>query len=147
MKNSHPERLRGKNFDDVVFTRGGPVNPYSVFIRFSKYSSILRNWLRYFKLSQILILDSDQFVKRPMQALAKTESFLGIKHYITKDKFVFDKQKGFPCLNVTGIPKCMGSGKGREHPKLRNTDYYKLKAHFRRYNEEFFRMTKKRYSW
>jgi hypothetical protein len=147
MKNSHPERLRGKKFEDVVFTRSGPVNPYSVFIRFSKYSNILRNWLRYFKLSQILILDSDQFVKKPMQALAKTEFFLGIKHYLTKDKFVFDKQKGFPCLNVTGIPKCLGSGKGREHPKLRNADYNKLKAHFRRYNEDFFRMTKKRYVW
>ncbi|XP_045200593.1 heparan sulfate glucosamine 3-O-sulfotransferase 4-like [Mercenaria mercenaria] len=147
VKNSHPEQVKGKSFEDIVFTRSGAVDPNNKYIYLSKYSLILKRWLKYFKLSQILILNGDEFKEHQINVLAKAESFLGIKHYITEDKFILDKEKGFYCLNVEGSPACLGSGKGREHPALSKTHYHKLRAYFRPYNAELSRIARQKFDW
>lgn len=148
MKSAHPNRLSGKSFEDNVFRSDGSVNPYSIFINLSKYSTIVKRWLQFFSLSQIHIVDGDEFKEDQIKVLSRAESFLGIKHYITDDKFVFDKEKGFYCLKgKSGDPVCLGNGKGREHPTLRKANFHKLKAYFKPYNERFFRMVGKNFDW
>lgn len=131
----------------MVLTRSGSVNAGNKFIYFSKYSTILKRWRRYFYPSQILILDGDEFKDNQISVLSKAESFLGVEHFITKDKFVFDKEKGFYCLKGKHSPVCLGSGKGREHPELRPATYHKLRSYFKPYNEELFRIIGKRFNW
>lgn len=131
----------------MVFYGNGHVRSTSGFISLSRYSVILKRWYRYFKKSQILVLDGDQFKNDQISVLSKAERFLGIKRYIKSDKFIFDEEKGFYCLNVGGEKACLGNGKGREHPTMSATHYKQLQDYFKPYNEELKRLTGVHFHW
>ena len=82
----------------------------------SIYDEPMALWLRYFNRSQILILESAEFKKKPASALNKIESFLGLDHYITPDKFVYYREKHFYCIrsNLTDSGMaCYATNRGR----------------------------------
>ena len=70
---------------------------------------------------QILWLDGDDFTTRPVETMNKVETFIGVEHYFTKDHFDFTGRKGYPCfkLDTESLSSCMGTGKARQHPELK----------------------------
>ncbi|OAF64446.1 Heparan sulfate 3-O-sulfotransferase 1 [Intoshia linei] len=62
------------------------------------YINHLSNVLHYFNRSQILLINSENFVKYPWKTLKRVENFLKIKPYFNKNKFVFSAPKRFYCI-------------------------------------------------
>ncbi|KAL4219691.1 Heparan sulfate glucosamine 3-O-sulfotransferase 4 [Mactra antiquata] len=145
-KSAHPKLINNRSFEDIVFTADGGVKKND-FVAFSEYSVTLKRWYKYFDKSQVLILDGDEFKQDQIKVLTEAETFLNVRNYITSDKFIFDENKGFYCVNVNGEAACLSKGKGRTHPTLSPVHYEILKKHFAPYNEEFYKMTGKRYNW
>ena len=113
----------------------------------SLYSVHLRRWLEYFKIDQIHIVDGDNFKLHQTDELNKVEHFLGLRRYITPNHFVYNEEKGFYCLNVTGHADCMAKGKGRHHPEVSVTMIERLKQFFKPYNEDLFKIIGRRFDW
>lgn len=119
---SDSENFRELFYDNlkVGWERECDVFPYGL------YYDQIKNWLKYFALNQILIINGDQFRKEPSIAIEKLQSFLNLKQIIRRENFVFDESKGFFCLkNPTKESefKCMSSSdgvnhKGRKHPEI-----------------------------
>lgn len=136
----------------MVFMPNGSVNTKIPFINRSNYILHLQTWLKYFPRENILILDGDEQKTNPVKLLRQTEEFLGLEHYISEDMFVFDEEKGFPCVKTNSSLGennrfCMGSGKGREHPVLHPTDRKRLEEYFKPYNKAFFRLFGRTLNW
>ena len=62
------------------------------------YDVGLENWLKYYSLSQIHIVENAAFVNAPVPELKKIEHFLNIDTYFDEQQFYFDSSKGFYCL-------------------------------------------------
>ena len=62
------------------------------------YDTDLENWLKYFSLKQIHVVDGHELVKSPVPELKKIEKFLNIDPVFDEKQFYFDLSKGFYCL-------------------------------------------------
>ena len=119
------------------------------------YDTSISNWLKFFRLDQIHIVDGDKFSKYPVPELRQIESFLNIDHYFSENMFVFNSTKGFYCLNKTdyfklnppGVMKCQWKGKGRQHPNVSSQMIEKLRSIFRPHNQRFFNLTGRYFDW
>lgn len=114
----------------------------------SLYYIHTKRWLKYFPLEQIHIVDGDNLVLHPFEELEKVEAFLGLRHYIQEDHFVFDRKKGFYCVNrENGAHKCLNRTKGRPHPKIDPDVVEQLNEFFEPYNQKFFKLVNKTFQW
>ena len=52
--------------------------------------NILKNWLKYFPLKKMLILNGDELILNPFNVLIKVEAFLNLKSYFNKKQFIFN---------------------------------------------------------
>ena len=118
------------------------------------YDTAVENWLKFFRLDQIHIVDGDKFSKYPVPELRKIETFLNIDHYFTDEMFVFNSTKGFYCLKKTDIRwspepfmQCLSKGKGRQHPKVSAQVIQRLRSIFLPHNERFFNLTGRHFEW
>ena len=95
------------------------------------------------------MLDGDKFVTDPLSQLTFIERFLGLKKYFKKEDFYFDKVKGFYCYNIraTGVSKCMGDAKGREHVPLSPELRTKLLTYLKPHSERFFKLVGRTFDW
>ena len=108
----------------------------------------MMRWLHYFPRKQIHVVDGDNLIVNPVEEMEKIETFLGIKHIITKDKVYFDKTKGFFCiLDKKGRGHCLGDNKGREHPVIDPKLYKTLKDFFDIYNKALFSLLGRTFNW
>ena len=131
----------------ITNNRGGIDRKHKTVIR-SLYSIQLKRWLKYFKMEQIHIVNGDNFKINPSEELNKIEDFLGIRRYFTPELFIYNSDKGFFCLNVSGeTDGCMWAGKGRQHPEISPHLIDRLKHFFKRYNEMFFDIIGQRFDW
>lgn len=135
--------------EQLFLAVGGQVAPHKIHISVSLYSQHLRNWLQYFPLEQFLIIEARELVKDPLSVTTKVETFLNLRHKITAENFVLDKQKGFYCYrqNSNSAKTCMGKKKGVEHPPINSTTERKLRDFFRPYNKDFYRIIGKDFGW
>ena len=106
------------------------------------FTDAMRRWLQYFPLKQIHIVDGDSLRENPLSEMTKVETYMGLEKYFTKDSFYFNETKGFYCAKENEMPKCMGSSKGRPHPKLRLSLEKKLRYFFNKCNKGFYEMIK-----
>ena len=67
--------------ENVIF-QNGTINEKHNLIWHSTYDDALKNWLQYFDLSQIMIIESEELKHKPGEVLMKAEKFLGLPHYI-----------------------------------------------------------------
>ena len=76
------------------------------------------------------------------------QEFLGIRPVLTEDSFVFSEEKGFYCYKdeKEGV-HCLGSGKGRPHPKQDEAAMAELKQYYEKYNRRLFRFTGRDFGW
>ena len=115
----------------------------------SRYAFYLKRWLQYFPLSQFLIIDTEDMIRAPYNMTRRTETFLGLRHAVTLQHFVFDQYKGFFCFrfhpNTTSF--CMNGSKGRHHQELKPGLIQRLREYFRPYNQRFYQMAGWDFGW
>lgn len=145
---------KGKwSFEGEVFiSPSGEINTAYSPISVSMYDIHFQRWLEYFDLDQILIVDGDKLIKEPTTELKRVEKFLQVKSYFTSDMFYYNSTKGFHCWKKndrTGkvVPFCLGSAKGRHHPKLSNITEQRLASFFAPHNKRFFEQIKYEFDW
>ena len=141
-----------KNFSwFVINANSSAVVKNNDFVRYSVYDEPMMQWLKYFNLSQFLILDAAEFKQNPVSVLKKVEGFLGLGHYITPDMFVFKKDKGFYCVqsNFTDTGSaCYSENRGnKEHITVPQSTIVKLKEYFKPKSEKFFEIIGKSFNW
>jgi len=126
----------------------------------SMYDVHMEWWLQYFSLDQFHFLSAEQLEDNPAEELQKVETFLGVRHKLTKDLFYFDKTKGFYCMcvnprkqdvrrrkRVTVEQTCLSQSKGRTHPSVDPYVVNKLKKFFRLHNERLYKMIGINFGW
>jgi hypothetical protein len=146
-----------KHLEDLIFYKNGSIRPDSEqgkkypikFFEDSLYVKHLQKWLKYFPLNQILILDGEKYIVDPYSQLKKVEEFLRLKSFFTPDNFIFNKEKGFFCVNKRFSSKkgCLEERKGRLHPVIDLNITIKLRNYFRTYDVELFDLIKMNPFW
>ena len=144
-------RKNSKSFSDLVINKAThEVQENDKRLRESVYANYMEHWLKYFSLSQFLILSHGEFVHDPVTTLKKVERFLGLGDYITADMFAFNSEKGFYCiksnLTTTGMG-CYGDNRGRPQEPIDQETRLKLTQFFAERNRRFFNIIGKSYNW
>lgn len=113
------------------------------------YITHLKEWLKYFTLNQILILDGEKLIIDPYNVVQKAESFLNVPKFIKKESFVYNEEKGFICIqrspNIES--KCLGESKGSAHPYIAQKFLNKLKEFYKPLDNELFQTIKSEHFW
>ena len=136
------------NIENIVYLpKGGGINDRVNIIRNSMYCIYMESWLKVFPREQIHVVDGDLLIHDPSSALRGIETFLGLKPFLTKDKFVFDSRKGFYCIRKDQSDVCLGSSKGRPHPQVDGNLLKDLKKYFRECNIKFAHQTNMSFAW
>ena len=119
-------------------------------LNMSIYDESMERWLKVFNLSQILIIEHNEFKQDPVSVLVRVEKFLGLGHYITSDMFAYNAVTGFQCirskLTTTGM-SCYASNRGRRQRPISREIKSKLADYFKPKNERFFRIIGKSFDW
>ncbi|KAL4235844.1 hypothetical protein ACF0H5_004233 [Mactra antiquata] len=118
----------------------------------SKYDEGIRRYLEVFNQDQILIIESNEFVKNPVRVVKRIEHFLGIKSFVSDKYFVLHPEKPFYCIRKMDEEKtvaCYGKNRGRKDVKVLvdDADRKALKNYYRPHSENLFRILGKRYDW
>ena len=114
------------------------------------YDFGLENWLKYFSLGHIHILEHHQLVSLPVPELRKIEQFFNIDPYFDEKQFYYNSSKGFYCLKkqrFKSTTNCLPKGKGLQHPTVNTSLINKLKEIFRPHNKNFYQLSGKRFNW
>lgn len=141
------------SFEGKIFlSPSGEVNTAFSPISVSMYDVHFEAWLKYFSIDQILVVDGDKLIQEPLTELKRVEKFLEVKQYFTSDKFYYNSTKGFHCWKKTDkkgrvVPVCLGSAKGRQHPKLSNLTEQRLASFFAPHNNRFYEQVQHKFNW
>ena len=140
------------NFSSFVLNaNGSEVAETDPFVRLSVYDKPMKLWLKYFDLSQFLIMDNDEFKHDPVSVLNKVENFLGLEHFITDKMFVLNKDKGFYCIrsNITDSGMaCYSEYRGKpKHYVVSENTLTKLRNYFQSKNKRFFKIIGRSFDW
>ena len=141
-----------RNFSSIVLNAdGSAVQSSAAPVRHSVYDEPMTHWLKFFNLSQFLVIESNEFKHDPVSVLRKTEQFLGLGNYIKPEIFVFNKEKGFYCiqsnLTDTGMA-CFPEGRGKKKQiTVAWRTESKLREYFKPKSERFFKIIGKTFDW
>ena len=137
------------SFERAVLLRNGSINRGYVPVQVGEYGRHLKNWLRYFPLKQILIVDGGNFIVNPFEELQRIEEYLELQSYFQKSQFFYSEEKGFYCWKTKRKtePQCLGDKKGRSHPAVADDVIEKLKNYYKSSNQEFYHLAQKNYNW
>ena len=143
---------RNLSFEDVVLDERKHVDGTTSVIRVSCYDTHIVEWLKYFSLEQMHIVDGDALIRNPVAEIIMVQNFLGIRDFFQEDMFYFNKTKGFYCWNKFTDngkmqPNCLGSGKGRQHPQISTDTRELLRKYFTSHNERFLKLVKMYFDW
>ncbi|ESO00554.1 hypothetical protein HELRODRAFT_82775 [Helobdella robusta] len=117
-------------------------------IRRSIYHRHFKKWLKYFKLSQIHIINGDNFIKNPLFEMRKVEKFLNLKNELTKQNFYLNASRNFYCMRLRNeTTKCLHSSKGRSYKNLSYDSMNKLVKFFRGHNRRFYKLVGVDFNW
>ena len=113
------------------------------------YDTSLENWLKYFRLEEIHVVDGDALRKRPLLELKQIEKFLDIKPYFHENHFYFNKTRGMFCMSQPRFlqENCLMVEKGLKHPKVNETVLQMMRDIFRPHNQRFFEISRKQFDW
>lgn len=133
--------------DLVIDSKSGEINQKYKAVNISVYHSHFERWLQYFNRDQIHIVDGDNLISHPWEETRKVETFLGIRHSITKDHFSFNHTKGFHCMQLDSVQKCLSYSKGRTHVHTDQIITDKLNKYFSPHNKQLYRMFNRTFQW
>lgn len=132
---------------ESLLLRNGELNTDYKAINRSLYYSFMENWLKYFPLQNIHIVDGDYLIKDPFPEIQKVERFLNLSPQINASNFYFNKTKGFYCLRDGGRERCLHESKGRAHPHISSFLLGKLRDYFYEPNKKFFQLVGRTFNW
>mgnify|MGYP001864272433 FL=1 len=127
--------------------KDGELNVDYKAINRSLYYIHMQNWLKYFPLDHIHIVDGDKLIKDPFPEIEKVERFLKLSPQINASNFYFNKTKGFYCLRDSGRERCLHESKGRAHPQVDTRLLEKLHEYFYEPNKKFFVLVGRTFDW
>ncbi|KFO75124.1 Heparan sulfate glucosamine 3-O-sulfotransferase 1, partial [Cuculus canorus] len=127
--------------------KDGELNVDYKAINRSLYYIHMQNWLKYFPLDRIHIVDGDKLIKDPFPEIEKVERFLKLSPQINASNFYFNKTKGFYCLRDSGRERCLHESKGRAHPQVDTRLLEKLHEYFHEPNKKFFELVGRTFDW
>ena len=131
------------SFEAMSINKDGSINEKFPSLRSSLSDVNLQNWLEYFPLKQIHIIDADALTYRnPAKELAKIEAFLDVVPTVTEEDFQYNSSKGFYCLRSRG---CLY--KGHSYPRIRISVYERLVEFFRPHVIALEKMIGQKLSW
>lgn len=132
---------------ESVLVKDGEVNVAYKALNRSLYHMHMQNWLRYFPLGSIHIVDGDELIRDPFPEMKKVEKFLKLEPQINASNFYFNKTKGFYCLRDHGRERCLHDSKGRAHPHVAPAILQKLYQYFHEPNRKFFELVGRTFNW
>uniref|UniRef100_W5MUP7 Sulfotransferase n=1 Tax=Lepisosteus oculatus TaxID=7918 RepID=W5MUP7_LEPOC len=132
---------------ESVLIKNGEINLEYKALNRSLYYLHMQNWLKYFPLDHIHVVDGDQLIKDPFPEMKKVEKFLNLSPQINTSNFYFNKTKGFYCLRDHGRERCLHDSKGRAHPHVAPQILDKLYNFFHEPNRKFFELIGRTFSW
>nr|XP_060633953.1 heparan sulfate glucosamine 3-O-sulfotransferase 1 [Anolis sagrei ordinatus] len=132
---------------EEFLVKDGELNVNYKAINRSLYYVHMQNWLKYFSLDYIHIVDGDKLIKDPFSEIVKVEEFLKLTPQINASNFYFNKTKGFYCLRDSGRDRCLHESKGRAHPIVDPILLEKLHRYFREPNQKFFELVGRTFDW
>ncbi|XP_070581395.1 heparan sulfate glucosamine 3-O-sulfotransferase 1-like [Ptychodera flava] len=136
-----------ENFEKTVLLKNGEVNSETEIIHIGKYAQHLKEWMKYFPMNQILVLDGNQISKYPVQQMKVVEKFLGLDSYFTETHFQFHPKYRVYCLALPK-PMCRFSSPHKiPKPQLSNELKTKLYDFYRPFNKEFAEIINQTFPW
>ena len=135
-------KIKDKDFDTIKFK--------TTLIYDSLYSIHLENWLQYFPINQIHVVDGEEFIKNPFKEIKKVEEFLGLSPFINENDFIYNPNKKFYCFkrkNNKNSMKCLQKSKGRVHPEIESNLLEKLKEFLKPFDQKFFFLIQQKPFW
>ena len=156
MKTRKKKRVMKDNIEAMLWNnRTGEFNGKMKFMENGLYSKHLKNWLRYFPLDQIHVVNGDKFTSDPGGELAKVQRFLNVDVLINSSDFVFNSTKRFYCLKnkpefIASTKKetiCLGRSKGRKHPNITAKTLHAMREFYRPYNQELYNLIGTDFGW
>ena len=111
----------------------------------------MKNWLKYFSLNQIIILDGETLKNNPAKEVIKVQEQIGLPVEINQNNFYKNRTTGFYCFkkNVHTEHHCLGYNKGRTRglSGVEGKTLKKLEDFYSQFNEKFFEIVNKRFVW
>lgn len=142
------KNLPRPSFDEFVLTGDGEVKVSRNIIKVSLYDIHFKRWLKSFPIDSILVVNGDELVSDPYSVLIKVEEFLKVPKYFAKEMFYYNETKGFYCwTGSNNSTNCLGSSKGRKHPKVSEETLDKLRNYFRPHIKSFCSMANVSFNW
>lgn len=146
------KREKRASLENKVLLASGDVNVNYGPVTVSMYNVHMKHWLEFFGMKSIHVVNGDMLIKNPVIELKKVEVFLGVRPFFQKDMFYFNQTKGFYCwrkkVNSTElVDHCLGSSKGRPHPKVDEEVIQRLKEFYRPHNQRFYSMVNQSFGW
>ena len=139
----------GTSMEQVLF-QNNVLNEQHKIIKRSTYVDSMIEYLKYFTLDQILIIDSEEFKYNPVKVLQKVEDFLGVKHYIKSDMFAWNEEKGYYCIktNLTdnGMA-CYPPNRGKHIVEINPQTKAILTEYFKPKNKRFYDIIGRTFDW
>ena len=136
-----------ERFEELALDRRGNVRKSYKAIRRSMYYKHMLRWLRYFPLEQFHVVDGEQLVENPVPQLRNVETFLGLQHELTADRFYYNTTRGFYCMRTAVKERCLAPSKGRVHPTVRPQVITTLRRYFEPMNQEFYSLVHQDLGW
>ncbi|KAM8940106.1 heparan sulfate glucosamine 3-O-sulfotransferase 1 [Pelodytes ibericus] len=142
-------KQKNKSYPPVedLLLKNGHLNIDYKAINRSLYHSFMENWLKYFPLQNMHIVDGDSLIRDPFPEMQKVERFLSLSPQINSSNFYFNKTKGFYCLRDSGRERCLHESKGRAHPQVKPFLLGKLREYFYEPNKRFFELVGRTFDW
>ncbi|MBN3277796.1 HS3S1 sulfotransferase, partial [Polyodon spathula] len=132
---------------ETVIIKNGDISMDYKALNRSLYYIHMQNWLKYFPLSHIHVVDGDMLIKDPLPEMKRVEKFLNLSPQINASNFYFNQTKGFYCLRDHGRERCLHESKGRAHPQVASPILEKLYHFFHEPNKKFFELIDRTFNW
>ncbi|XP_052498289.1 heparan sulfate glucosamine 3-O-sulfotransferase 1 [Budorcas taxicolor] len=144
---NHVQKRKPYPSIEEFLVREGRLNVDYKALNRSLYHLHMENWLRFFPLRRIHIVDGDRLIRDPFPEIQKVERFLRLSPQINASNFYFNKTKGFYCLRDGGRDRCLHESKGRAHPQVDPRLLNKLHEYFHEPNKKFFELVGRTFDW
>ena len=140
----------------VLDRRRNKIDKNSYYVKHSIYDEGMKRYLKYFNLSQIKVIDTEDFKNDPFAVLHDLEEFLNIENTVRPENIVFNSEKGYHCLRRNSNSRaaaCYESNRGRNSSKVKHmikgsADVIEtLKDFFKPHNERFFKLVGRAFKW
>ena len=111
------------------------------------YYEYVKEYINRYQRNDILILSGAQLKQDPYLVIHKLESFLGVRHYLDRSKFVKNKDNGMYCVRkVYGSIQCIRPNIS-QFPSPDETTMEKLKHLYRPHNRKLYQLLNQDFKW